>query len=828
MAKKKEITRTTEQTIIDKVIKRLKTATDADKHNRDAGIEDMRFVNGDQWSTEEKKRRADKGRPALQINLLPKFVDQVVGDMLHNTPQIKIRPVDSRADINIANIRQGIVSQIEYQSNSKGIYGYGAKQMVTSGYGAWRVLTRYTEENPFIQEIYIEGIRNPFLLYLDPSSKDQNYADAKWGVLLERISKDEFDERYPKAKFTSDSFGDNTGMGDENWYDENSVTVAEYFTVEAEQEEMHQLEDGRVVTQDDFDALIDEWDEKFNKDISLMEKQLELPVPPPTQEAPPQIPPVGAPSLPQAALGAVPPQPPQPPPVQLQQPFDSLEPKPKIVKSRMTDKTVIRHRVLTAAEILEGGEKGDVFPGKYIPLVLLKGKELNIEGKNHVYSLVRNGKDPQKLINYWNSSAAETIALAPKAPYIGTAKQFEGYENDYAASNVDNFAFLKYNPDPEAPGPPLRTSPGAPPTAIFEQIRRGEENLKSVLGMYNIDMGAGSTAQTGAAVTAQQTPGDVGTFEFTENLSRAIMYTGKIINEMIPAIYDTERDVRIRNFDESETFVPVNTNIESAIKSVRDNPERFKGLEADKLRTMFVKDGKDAKFNDITVGKYDVVVTTGPSYATQRQESTQHLLQLVQAMPQQMSVAADIIVENMDFKGADELAGRLRKPMVAQGLTKPRDGEEAPQQQETPPEVLLAQAKLEGEKIKVQSDQIKLQQAQIELQKAQAEVQKAPEGDAKAQANVQIATLKIQLAQAEAQIDHERMMNENAASAYRVQQEQERLKFAQAQQELALTQQRESHEAKMTAQILNIEKTKVELQAKRDPLNIRKKANDIQ
>ena len=107
-----------EQKIIDAAMKRLSTCTKAEQHNRAAAIEDLKFANGDQWDTGERKRRSDKGRPCLQFNLLQKFVDQVVGDMLHNSPSIKIRPVDSKADVNIAKIRQGIINNIEYQEQN--------------------------------------------------------------------------------------------------------------------------------------------------------------------------------------------------------------------------------------------------------------------------------------------------------------------------------------------------------------------------------------------------------------------------------------------------------------------------------------------------------------------------------------------------------------------------------------------------------------------------------------------------------------------------------------------------------------------------------------
>ena len=658
---------------LDTAIKRLKVAVDADSHNRVAAEEDLKFLHGDQWDSKEKDRRKKKGRPVLQINLLPKFTDQVVGDMLHNSPTIKITASDAASDPQIAIIRQGLIKDIEYRSNAKSAYTYGARQMVSCAYGAWRVLTRYCDDNPFNQEIYIEGIRNPLMVYMDPLSKDQSYSDAKYGFLLEKLPKDVFEEKYPNVKYPT-SLESTQGAGEELWYDGDNVTVAEYYVSTTEKVTMLQLEDGKVVTQEQFDKLQSEWQEATDK---LIEGTV-----------------AGSPVSSQP------------------------QPQPVVAKTRVTDKIVVKQWVITGSDIISGGEEGNKVAGKFIPLVLLKGKELNIAGKNHTYSLIRHAKDPQKMVNYWNTAAAETIALAPKTPWLGTPKQFEGFENDYAAANVENFPVLMYNPDPEAQGPPQRTSGANPPTAIFEQIRRGEDNIKSVIGMFNADVGAPGSEQTGAAIIARQKPGDVSTFEFSENLSRAILYTGRIINEMIPEIYDTERDVRVRNIDESDGFVPINTTIGNAMKSMQSNPDMYAGMDPDKLVNKASMYGEDAKFNDISNGKYDVVVTLGPSYATQRQESSQHLLQLVQAMPEQMAVASDLIAENMDFKGADELARRLRMPLVAQGIIQPRKGDpQPPPKQEGPsPEEQIQMALIEVEKSKVALNELKTQNEQLKMQ----------------------------------------------------------------------------------------------------------------
>lgn len=704
-----------EQEILDAAIKRLDCCVKADAHNRIAAIDDLNFCNGEQWDAKEKKRRDDMGRPALQFNYLPKFIDQVVGDALHNSPQIKIRPVDSKADINIAKIRQGIISNIEYLSNSKSIYGYGGRQQVSCGYGAWRVLTRYTDDNPFVQEAYIESIRNPFLVYLDPDSKDQFYADAKYGFVMEKMTKERFKEAYPRAQWPSDNFTLGEGLASEHWYDSDTLTVAEYFTKEYETTTMLQLENGDVVSEEEFTNLSDKWREKNESLLAKIVPAAAAALPPgPTPGVPPgPPPPQGMP--PMAGREQQPGRPPMPDPLAVG--VDQLGPEPKVAMKRDTERCIIRHRTITCLEILDGGTEGNRFPGKFIPIVLVKGKELNIEGKNYVYSLIRHAKDPQKMANYWMSAGAEVIALAPKTPWVGTAKQFEGYEKDYAAAGVENFPFLKYNADPDAQGPPQRNSPAQPPIAIFEMMRKSEDSIKSVIGMFNADVGAPGSEQTGAAINARQRPGDIATYEFSVNMAGAVAHTGRILNDMIPEVYDSERDVRLRNIDETESFMPVNTTVGAAMRAVKSRPEIY-GLDPARLTQMVAKEGRNAKFNDITVGKYDVVVSTGPSYATQRQESAQALLQLVQSVPEQMAVALDLIVRNMDFKDSDELESRLRKPLLSSGMVKPKPGEVVPPAQPDP-KIIEAQAEM----AKIQSH-TQIAQVRLEQEKAKLEQQK--------------------------------------------------------------------------------------------------------
>jgi len=731
--------------------KRLKKCVDAENHNRVAAIEDLKFAIGqDQWDPADKQRRTQRGRPSIQINHLPKYIKQVAGDMRMNRPRVKVKPVDSKASPHLARIREGIINNIEYLSNAESIYDDAAKMLVTCGYGAWRIKTRYTEEDPFVQEIFMERVKNPFQIYLDPNAKDPSGADAEYGFVLRKMPKDEFEDEFPGKDMPGENVKASMGISSENWYDENNVTIAEYFIREKTKGKMVQLDSGEAMTEEKAQEVIKTWErKKFLFDAVQAEMMQRMAAqqnmaPPPGQgppmpgqppgnapqpgqmpggppPPPPQGPPAEQPGTGQPPQGAMPqqrpPMPQGPPP-----PPPELGPKPEIKKRRMTEKYKVKQYIITAIDILEGAND---FPGKYIPIVLVKGEETNVEGKPFIEGLIRQAKDPQRLFNYWTTSAAETVALAPKAPWIGTAKQFEGYENDYANANIENYPYLIYNNDPGVP-PPQRTHVGEPPTAIFTQIAQAQENIRNTIGLYKGDVGDDTPERTGAAVTNKQKPGDIATFTYADNLRKGIAHGGRIINEMIPEVYDSERDIRLRDVDDSETFVPINTTAGQALKLITENPMRFKGMDVKQLKMDIKEKGRGALYNDISDGKYDIVIVTGPSFATQRQEASESMMRIISAYPEMMKMAGDLVVGNMDFKDADRLAHRLEKTLPP-GLREQREGEPTPTPLPPSPQVQMMIEQIKSEQVRQQTEGLKQKtqniKAQVELVKLFKETQ---------------------------------------------------------------------------------------------------------
>jgi hypothetical protein len=318
----------------------------------------------------------------------------------------------------------------------------------------------------------------------------------------------------------------------------------------------------------------------------------------------------------------------------------------KPIRSREVDRRKVMWMKTNGFEVLQEQE----WAGKYIPVVRVIGNEFEVEGQIYISGLVRNAKDAQRMYNYWTSQEAEMLALAPKAPFIGYGGQFEGYEMQWKTANTTNWPYLEVNPDvTDGAGAvlplPQRAAPPLPQTGLIQAKMGASEDIKSTTGQYDSSLGMGGNERSGRAILAREKQGDTGTYHYVDNLARAIRHVTRQLVDMIPKIYDTERIARIVGIDGEVEMVKINPEQPEPVKEIRD-------METGILIEKIYNPG---------VGKYDVVVTTGPSYMTKRQESMDAMSQILQGNPQLWSVAGDLFVKNMDWPGAQELADRLAK-----------------------------------------------------------------------------------------------------------------------------------------------------------------------
>jgi len=218
---------------------------------------------------------------------------------------------------------------------------------------------------------------------------------------------------------------------------------------------------------------------------------------------------------------------------------------------------------------------------------------------------------------------------------------------------------MLYNTDPTAPGAPQRTGAPAVQAALIQQIQQAGMDIHATTGMEPASLGNSPELKSGKAILAQQAMGDRGTYIFSDNLAKSIQYTGAILVDLIPKIYDTERMVRVLNIDGSSEDAQINVA----------------ALDALGQPVVDQQTGKTVMVNDLSLGKYDVVIETGPSYHTQRQESAQQLIDLAQSSPIFEQVAIDLIAKNLNVLENDELTKRIRRVMIKNGTVEPTEEE---------------------------------------------------------------------------------------------------------------------------------------------------------
>jgi len=343
---------------------------------------------------------------------------------------------------------------------------------------------------------------------------------------------------------------------------------------------------------------------------------------------------------------------------------DEVKGPEKPINTREVETTEIWQCIMSGKEIIR---KPELWPGKYIPLVPVVGEEVRLDGRTVRSGMVHDTIGPQQVLNYAVTAQTEAAGKAPKAPIAVTKTQIKGYEDDWADAGSSNAAYLKFNSDPNAPGPPQRIQPVTTQPGLTELVVQASQHLKDITGIQDASLGARSNETSGRAIMARQREGDTGTFLYIDNLATALRQIGMILIDLFPKIYDAPRIVRILKEDGTHEMVQVNQEFDTGKK--------------DEFGEAIVK------MHDLSVGEYDVTVATGPSFATKRQEASQSMTELVRSAPQLMQIAGDIIVKNMDFPGADEVAKRLERTIP------PQIKEDIPQQPPQPSPQELADAR---------------------------------------------------------------------------------------------------------------------------------------
>jgi hypothetical protein len=401
--------------------------------------------------------------------------------------------------------------------------------------------------------------------------------------------------------------------------------------------------------------------------------------------------------------------------------------------------------LITAAHVLEEID----WPGMFIPIVFAVGEEIRIGRKIVRRGLVRSAKDSQRAFNYFTSAHAEVVGLQPKAPFVATEKNVEKYQDEWANANRKALPVLPYTPDPANGGQaPQRVQPPVSSQGISEGLLHAADNMKATMGIYDPSLGQRSNETSGKAINARNAESDTGTFVYVDNWTLAIGHTGTIVSDLIPHVYDTERQIRIMGEDGQIDLKWIN---------------RPTGMQEVDQTTGEAKDSEEVE-NDVTTGAYDVVMESGPSYSTKRQEAKEAMVEFIRSAPDTAPAVMDLVAKGQDWPLADEFAKRLEAiapPAVQKliaGQKKEHGEQDEPQMPPTP-----------AEQMQQQAAQLDLQNKKLINDKLQAETAKIAHDIGQAQQPDPHAMMKLQGEQQRIALDARRADMEHAAATQEMQ-----------------------------------------------------------
>lgn len=462
---------------------------------REQAQSDLEFLSGKQWSLEDRQLRETDHRPCLTVNRLPQQVQQVTNDQRQNRPSIKVSPVDSAATEELAEIIEGLVRHIEYNSNAETAYDTAGESAARGGFGYWRILTDYADPESFDQEIYIKRIRNPFSVFLDPYAQEPDGSDANWGFITEDLSPEEYKARFPGTKLASSSDWEALGNKTPGWIKSDSCRVAEYFYKVMRPSVIHLLATGETV-----------------HDHELMARQSAAQT---------------------AGLDA------------------------SVVKSRATKIPVVMWCKLNVAEILEKTEwVGSYIP--IIPVygneLIVDGKRIlesvirHAKGPQQLLNFMKSAA----------AEAIGLAPRTPWVVAEGQIEGYEHMWKEANRKNHAYLPY-KLTSLAGAPAPPPTRNSFEPATQAITQASLGAaDDIKATTGVHDASTGAEGNETSGVAIDNRARQTQISNYHFFDNMKRSLRHTGRCLVEILPKVYDSARAARIVKEDGTQKVVKLN------------------------------------------------------------------------------------------------------------------------------------------------------------------------------------------------------------------------------------------------------------------------------
>ena len=609
----------------------------------------LTFLYVDQWDLNIRQAREAVNKPTMEFNKITSVVRGILGDFRNNSPALTVRGSGKDIQQDAIDLREGLIRNIHYESDADIAYQVAGRHGLECGWGACRVVAEYAGPDTFEQVLRIKAIMDFQSAFWDPTATEANKSDGDYCGVYTMYSKEKFKKYYGKICPNPESVSGLTGNYYMRWNTRDTVLLCEMYYKEYYDTKLVQLSDGKEMTDKDAKEVLD------------MQEQY--------MEANPDHDMMG---------------------------FTPLE----IVNEREVRDYKIKHIKFVQNKILEEAD----YPGKILPIPYFEGDSTIIDGEQIPIPYIQDVIDTQKLINYIGSEIAYGILRSRKETVMGTSDMFEGHEDDWL--NPDRVqGWCEYNWDKNAGKPEFVTPPAFNP-AFLSAYQNSSQDLMQILGRFEESRGQETNAISGIAINARQRAANKPVNLYDDNNQRGIKQIGKILLDMIPHIYDTQRTVMVMGADNQSKAVEVN------------KPNGYRMLPNG--------DVEQHVENDLTKGKFDIEIRVDGSYDAQQAQAMDVLIRLATINPAIANLIPDLLAEVSGLENTEQLVQRLKTLVPPQIIAK-EEGKQPPPPPPPPPPDPMVEIQKQALMITAQKNQqdnaTKQRQLAINEQKVMVDAQ---------------------------------------------------------------------------------------------------------
>lgn len=602
--------------------------------NKQQYHEFVSFVMGSQWTEDESKLFIDYKKIPLSMNKLAPLINHLLGEQRQNTPNLQVVPSDD-VPVDTASTRDALIKDISLNSDAKRVYQTAFQQASIGGFGAYRIDTEYENEDSFNQIIVYKETKDPTYCYWDVSAQSPCKTDGMRSGIRTRMSRKMFASIYGEEIEKQ--------IGAEANYDEGSatgwifstdkeITVIEDYKREYETRKIYQLSNGRIIDSKELKSL---------DKVEVDDKEMLI-----------------------DNSGAM---------------LDYVT----VVNTRDVPHYAIKHRACAGDFILEEND----FPSQQTPIVFVdQNSYYDKSGKQICRPFIKDARDAQRYINYLATQSAYLMRVSRYDQFLVSKANVKSPDTqniwrDPATAQGG----LVYDESPNG-NKPEQLRPPELSQSLITQYQRALADIESCTGMYGTQVGEQGNETSGAAIDARTKRGNYNTYVPFDSLNRSIACGGTIINEMIPQVYDSERDIQLNMPDTGMTKVTLNKQVDMYGSNIKNN----------------MKDGK-----------YVIRLLAGASFEGQKQENLESIQAVLQADPTIFRMVADLYVDNLPMANNIEFKNRLRTLVPPEIIEAGKTGKPLPPKPDQPDPMIM---------IKMQELQLKQQQMQQDMQLKMQEI----------------------------------------------------------------------------------------------------------